>query len=64
MISIARLNGSQLLADTVDPKTIAVAKKYKFIAMKPNAPTKSGAMRGYLKQALISAIPNKMSESG
>jgi hypothetical protein len=39
---IAFQNGSQLLADAVDPKTMLVAKKYKPLAINPKAPVRSG----------------------
>ena len=40
--SIALRNGSQHAADVFDPKTIAIAKKYKLAAKDSNAPVKSG----------------------
>jgi hypothetical protein len=53
--SIALRNGSQLLAEVFEPKTMLVARKYRFSAMKPNAPVTSGCILGKRKQAVISA---------
>jgi hypothetical protein len=52
---IALLKGSQLLADALDPKTMLVAKKYKFSAIKPKAPVRSACILGKRKHAVISA---------
>jgi hypothetical protein len=53
--SIARQNGSQLLAEAVDPKTMLVAKKYIFSAINPKAPVRSARTLGKWKQAVMSA---------
>ncbi len=53
--SIACQNGSQLLAEAVEPKTMLVAKKYIFSAINLKAPVRSVFILGKWKQAAMSA---------
>jgi hypothetical protein len=58
--SMACLKASQLDAEAVEPKTIAVARLYNSSAIKPNAQIKSARNLGYLKHALMSARPKRI----
>ena len=62
--SIALRKGSQHAADVFDPKTMAIAKKYRLAAKNPKAPVKSGWILGNLKHALISAKAKRIGNSG
>ena len=61
---MARRKGSQLDAEAMDPKTIAIARKKYPPAMKPNAPVRSACIRGNRKQALMSAEPSRIGALG
>ena len=52
--SIALQNGSQLVAETLDPKTILVAKKIVALAINPKAPVRSTCILGKQKAAIVS----------
>ena len=61
---MAPQKGSQLDADAMEPKTMAIARKKYATAMKPNAPVRSECMQGNQKHALMSAVPRRIGESG
>ena len=52
---MARRKDSLLEADAVEPNTIAVARLYRSLARKPNAPVRSAWIFANQKQALMSA---------
>jgi hypothetical protein len=53
--SMTRRKDSQLEADAVKPNTIAVARLYRSLVRKPNAPVRSAWILANQKQALMSA---------
>ncbi len=57
--SIALWNTSQLNADVVDPNTIAVARLYKSLAIKPKAPVRSALILPKQKTSLDVGHPKK-----
>ena len=61
---MARRKGSQLDADAMDPKTIAIARKKYPPAIKPKAPVRSECIRGNRKHALMTAVPRRIVASG
>ncbi len=52
---MAQQKDSQLEAEAVEPNTIAVARLYRSLARKPNAPVRSAWILANQKQALMSA---------
>ncbi len=62
--SIACQNDSQLDADAVEPKTMAVARLYRSSAKKPNAPVRSAWILANQKHALMSARAIKIAVVG
>ena len=61
---MARQKGSQLNADAMEPKTMAIARKKYPPAMKPNAPVRSACIQENWKHALILAVPRRIGASG
>ena len=61
---MAQQKGSQLDADAMDPKTIAIARKKYHPAMKPNAPVRSACIQGNRKHTLMLAVPRRIGASG
>ena len=61
--SMAQRNGSQLDADAVEPKTMAIARLKYPPALNPKAPVRSAFICRKRKHALISAVPGRIGSS-
>ena len=55
---MAQRKGSQLDADAMEPKTMAIARKKYPPAMKPSVPVRLACIHGNRNHALILAVPN------
>jgi hypothetical protein len=62
--SIALQNGSQQLAEVLEPKTILVARKYIFSTIKPKARVTSACICEKQKHAVMSARASIFCYSG
>ena len=61
---MSRQKGSQLDADAVEPKTMAIARLKYPPALKPKAPVRSACIRGKRTHALMLAVPRRIVASG
>ena len=62
--SMERQNGSQLDADAVEPKTMAIARKKYPLALKPKAPVRLACICEKQKHALMLAVPRRIAAPG
>ena len=61
---MAQQKGSQLDADAMKPKTMAIARLKNPLAIKPKAPVRLACICGKRKHALMSAVPRRIVVSG